>query len=63
MVAFAGVGGVAQDMRSLTVGPLLPSAGLGLRYLVAEENGVNLRFDVAWGRHSSGIYVSVGEAF
>lgn len=63
MVAFAGVGGVAGDLGSLADGPLLPSAGVGLRYLVARENGVNLRFDVAWGRHSSGIYVSIGEAF
>jgi hypothetical protein len=62
-VAFAGIGGVARNLGSLTSADILPAAGAGVRYLVAEDYRVNLRLDFAWGRHSNGIYVSVGEAF
>lgn len=63
VVAFGGAGGVASSVGHLPSARLLPAAGLGLRYLVAKENGVNLRLDYAWGRDSNGIYVSIGEAF
>ena len=63
MVAFAGLGGVAESLSAAPSERFLPSAGIGARYLVAKENGVNLRLDYAWGRSSSGVYVSIGEAF
>lgn len=63
MVAFAGVGSVAHSVSALPSARFLPSAGVGVRYLVAKENGVNLRLDYAWGRESNGVYVSIGEAF
>lgn len=62
-VAFAGVGGVAEDFGGLGEADLLPAAGAGLRYLLAKDYGVNLRLDFAWGKDSSGVYVSLGEAF
>jgi hypothetical protein len=63
VVAFAGVGGTAENVRSLPSTKLLPSVGAGIRFLLAKENGVNLRLDFAHGRHSNGAYLSIGEAF
>ncbi len=40
------------------------SGGLGLRYLLHEENRVNFRVDYAWGEaDEQGVYVSISEAF
>jgi hypothetical protein len=63
MVAFAGVGEVAPDVGAMTVKNLLPSAGAGLRCMIAKENGINLRVDFAVGRKTSAFYVGMGEAF
>jgi hypothetical protein len=62
-VAFGGIGSVANDISGFGSADLLPAGGVGLRYAVAGDYGVNLRVDAAWGRNSNGIYVSVGEAF
>jgi outer membrane protein assembly factor BamA len=62
-VAFAGAGAVAPDMQSLGSSTLLPSAGLGLRYVAAPEQGVTVSADYAWGRDSQGLYIYVGDAF
>lgn len=63
LVAFAGVGAVAPDLSGLAHSEALPSVGGGLRYLIAEQNKLNFRLDVAWGRDDALVYVSVGEAF
>jgi hypothetical protein len=62
-VVFGGVGEVAQTWGDLRSSNLLPSGGLGARFLLARENQVNFRVDYAWGKGSSGVYVGVGEAF
>jgi hypothetical protein len=62
-VAFAGVGEVMPSLNALTFENLLPSGGVGLRYVLAEQNHVALRFDVAWGREGGQFYLTVGEAF
>lgn len=62
-VAFAGVGGVAPSLGRIGGEQLLPAAGMGLRYEVARDYGINLRLDVAVGRDSRAVYVSLGEAF
>jgi hypothetical protein len=61
IVAFAGVGGVAPTPSELEL--KLPSAGVGLRYVLAQENNVSLRVDFAWGRDENQFYVGIGEAF
>lgn len=61
VVVFAGVGGVAPDLSGFET--LLPSVGTGVRYVIAQENQISLRFDVAWGRKDHAIYLAVGEAF
>jgi len=63
VVAFAGIGAVAGDIDGFGSAESLPAAGAGIRYLVAKDYGVNLRLDLAWGKGSKGVYVSIGEAF
>ena len=62
-VVFAGAGEVGQKWEDLNSRDLLPSGGLGARFLLARENQVNFRVDYAWGKGSHGVYVGVGEAF
>ncbi len=63
LVAFGGVGATAPDLGGFTDTTTLPSFGVGVRYLLTEENKLNFRLDVAWGRDDRLIYVGVGEAF
>jgi len=65
VVGFAGVAEVADEFSGLDLDPdsLIPSAGVGMRFMVAQENPINVRVDYAWGRDSSALYISVGEAF
>jgi Omp85 superfamily domain len=63
-VAFAGVGEVAPTFGDMNSENLLPSGGIGIRFLLARENHINFRIDYAWGKSGSkGLYVGVGEAF
>jgi len=63
LAAFAGAGEVAPRFNELSAGEILPSGGTGLRFQLTRETPLNLRVDYAWGRNSSALYVSVGEAF
>ena len=62
-VAFAGVGAVAPSFSDMGEAMPLPSAGLGLRFQPTRKSPVNISVDYAWGKHSSGLYLYVGEAF
>lgn len=62
-VAFAGVGGVANDFGSFEQDQLLPAAGVGLRFEASRKYHVNLSIDYAVGDDSSAVYFYVGEAF
>jgi outer membrane protein assembly factor BamA len=62
-VGFAGLGEVAPDVDELSGDDLLPSLGLGLRYTIAPENKISLRFDAAAGKDDYAFYFGVGEAF
>jgi outer membrane protein assembly factor BamA len=63
LAVFAGVGAVASDIGDLGKEGWLPSAGVGLRYLVSEVFGVNIGADYAWGKNSEAFYIRIGEAF
>ena len=63
MVVFGGLGQVAPGLFDFTSNNLIPSIGLGGRFLVATENRINVRVDYAWGEDSQALYISVGEAF
>lgn len=62
-VVFAGVGGIAPGFDRLGDSTVLPSAGVGLRFAASTRFRLNLRFDMAWGEDSSGVYIGMGEAF
>ena len=51
VVAFAGLGGVAPEIDQFDT--LLPSGGVGARYVIAKKNNVSLRFDAAWAKTST----------
>jgi len=62
VAVFAGAGRVAPDLDFAIAG-FKHSIGGGLRLRVDKQNDINLRFDYAVGKNSSGFYVAFGEAF
>ncbi len=64
-VAFVGAGQVASDLADFAVAGFKPSAGLGLRFLLSPQEGLNIRADFGRGFDvgSSGFYLSLGEVF
>jgi len=62
--AFAGVGDVfGSDSSEFRVRNLKWSVGGGLRVAFNRAEKVNLRVDVGFGRHTSGVYFQLEEAF
>ncbi|MGZ7045762.1 MAG: BamA/TamA family outer membrane protein [Candidatus Aminicenantales bacterium] len=61
--AFAGLGDVAPTLREIKLNRLKFSLGAGLRFKLDTREGTNLRLDFAWGKHSTGFYMTVQEAF
>ena len=60
---FGGVGTVAPSFSAVAANQLLPSAGLGVRYLASETRRVTLGADYAWGKDGGAFYFRIGEAF
>ena len=63
LTAFGGVGQVAPAFTDFNSENLLPTGGAGIRFRLTPKTPLNLRVDYAWGRRSSALYISVGEAF
>ncbi|HTY60084.1 MAG TPA: BamA/TamA family outer membrane protein [Bacteroidota bacterium] len=61
--AFAGAGGVAPGIGAFRADQVLPSCGLGLRYMLDTAEKLTLRVDAGFGRATSGIYFDIREAF
>jgi outer membrane translocation and assembly module TamA len=61
--AFAGLGDVAPSLQDIKLNRLKYSLGAGLRFKLDTREGTNLRLDFAWGKHSTGFYMTVQEAF
>jgi outer membrane protein assembly factor BamA len=61
-VGFAGVGRVAGRLGGLGLSGFKGVAGWGLRFRVNRE-GANIRLDFGYGKGTSGIYFTAGEAF
>ena len=62
--AFAGVGDVfGSDASDLSIRNLKWSLGGGLRLAFNRTERVNLRVDFGFGRHTSGVYFQLEEAF
>jgi hypothetical protein len=62
-VGFGGVASVFNGINSEFDGKLLPAVGVGFRYVVFEENHMNVGLDAAVGDGDWGIYFRIGEAF
>ncbi|MEN6311842.1 MAG: BamA/TamA family outer membrane protein [Acidobacteriota bacterium] len=60
---FTGLGNVGPTLRDISLRHLKHSFGGGLRIRLDEKEGTNIRLDYAWGNHSTGLYMTVQEAF
>jgi len=64
MVVFAAAGRVGATSSDLfDWSGLKPSIGTGVRYAADKKEKLNLRLDVGFGTHSSGVYFNITEAF
>ena len=61
--AFMAAGQVYNENETFQFKNLLPTGGLGLRFLIFPEKDVYTRVDVAFTEEGSGIYFFIGEAF
>lgn len=61
--AFWSTGAVGEGLDELPISPFRNAGGIGLRFMADRKKTLNLRLDAAWGRESSGLYFTVGEAF
>jgi len=59
VVTFAGMG----QLWHMGINHRLYTYGGGLRFKIDRESNVNIRFDYALGKNSSGFYIGFGEAF
>lgn len=58
---FGGVGWVGSKPTSLFKGQSIPAGGFGFRYMVAEDQKLNLSADIAFSSNSAYLYFSAGE--
>lgn len=63
VVAFAGVGTVASSFNAFKMENIRPSIGVGVRFLIDEEENLNLRLDYGFGNEKSNYYFKIAEAF
>lgn len=60
---FGALGNVADQVDAFQLGNTRYALGLGLRFLLLEEEKAHVRLDYGFGGGSSGFYLTVGEAF
>jgi outer membrane protein assembly factor BamA len=63
MAGFAGAGTVAPTLADVGSSTLLPSFGVGARWLLLPKQRTTVRVDYAMGKGSSGLYIAFNEAF
>jgi len=62
ITAFAGFGNVMPRLNEFDPSSLKFAAGAGLRFNINRKDPANVRIDVGFGKNSTGIYVTFGEA-
>lgn len=63
VVAFAGIGQVAPDLKSFSLNQMHASAGGGLRFMLSRRERANIRIDYGFTNEGGGFYFVFGEAF
>jgi hypothetical protein len=63
LVGFAGGGAVDDSLIEKDDGDLIPSAGVGLRFMLLKSKRINFRLDYGRSDGEDAVYFSVGEAF
>ncbi len=63
VVAFAGGGYYKNAFSETRERELIPSYGIGLRFLVLKSQRINMRLDYGRSTDSDAVYLTVGEAF
>ena len=63
VVAFAGIGNVAPSINEFDFSTIRTSLGVGLRFLVDEEENLNLRLDFGLGNEKINYYFKIAESF
>jgi hypothetical protein len=63
LVGFAGGGGVDQSLNKEDDGEVVPSYGVGLRFMLLKSKRINFRLDYGRSDEGDAVYFSVGEAF
>ena len=63
MVGFLGFGDVSDTIRNFALKEFKHSIGFGIRYLLNPEEKLNIRLDYAFGKDTSGFYITWFEAF
>ncbi|MEM9990403.1 MAG: BamA/TamA family outer membrane protein [Bacteroidota bacterium] len=62
-VVFGSLGQVADNYAELPSAPMRWNVGGGIRFMLNEEDRVNIRLDVGVGKETLGYYLTIGEAF
>jgi outer membrane protein assembly factor BamA len=63
IIGFVSAGRVSHRLSEMDLTGIKPAAGFGLRFLLAPDEGLNLRADWGFGNGSSGFYLGMGEVF
>ena len=63
LVGFAGGGYVSGNFSEINDREIIPSYGLGLRFMVLPAKRINIRLDFARSKDSNAVHLAVGEAF
>ena len=63
VVAFAGIGNVADRWSNFDLPGMKRSLGFGFRYLFDRKEKIYVRMDFGFGRDENGFYLSIFEAF
>jgi outer membrane protein assembly factor BamA len=60
---FGGIGSIGTSFGNAFSQEMLPSGGVGLRYLASVTRHVNVGADYAWSRDGGAFYLRFGEAY
>jgi len=63
LAAFAALGDVAETLDRFNLGRFKTTYGLGLRFVIDPKQRLHLRLDFGFGKETSGVYFTAGEAF